>query len=47
MLWRRADDCEVPAADGSMVKLPKGIGVLFEAIPLDARIAIHELVQRL
>lgn len=47
VLWRRADDCEVPAADGSMVKLPKGIGVLFEAIPLDARIAIHELVQRL
>ncbi len=43
-LWRRGEDCEVPRADGSMVTLPKGFGVLFEAISLDARIAIHELV---
>ena len=45
-LWRRSDDCEVPRADGSSVKLAKGFGVLFEAIPLDARIAIHKLVDQ-
>jgi hypothetical protein len=43
-LWRRIEDCEVPKSDGSMFALPKGFGVLFEAIPLDARIAIHKLV---
>ena len=43
-LWRRDDTCEVPRSDGSMLELPKGFGVLFEAIPLDARMAIHELV---
>lgn len=46
-LWRRSDDCEVPRADGSMTPLPRGFGVLFEAIPLDARLAIHKLVTRL
>ncbi len=46
VLWRREDDCEIPRADGSSVTLPKGFGVLFEAIPLDARIAIHKLVER-
>lgn len=44
-LWRRSDDCEVPHGD-QMVTLPKGFGVLFEAIPLDARVAIHRAVQR-
>ena len=43
-LWRRTEECEVPRADGQMVTLPKGFGVLFEAIPLDARISIHQLV---
>lgn len=47
VLWRRTDDCEIPRSDGEMVTLPKGFGVLFEAIPLDARIAIHELVRKL
>ena len=46
VLWRRTDDCELPGKDGSMVPLTKGIGVLFEAIPLDARIAIHEYVRK-
>lgn len=46
-LWRRHEDCEVPRSDGSMVTLPKGSGLLFEAIPLDGRIAIHKLVTRL
>jgi len=43
-LWRRERDCEIPRADGSLLALPRGFGVLFEAIPLDARVAIHHLV---
>jgi hypothetical protein len=43
ILWRRSEDCEVPRGSGT-VTLPRGFGVLFEAIPLDARLAIHELV---
>ncbi len=43
-MWRREEDCEVDGRDGDKVVLPKGFGVLFEAIPLDARIAIHKLV---
>jgi len=45
-MWRRSDDCEVPRNDAKTVKLPKGFGILFEAIPLDARLAIHRMVQR-
>jgi hypothetical protein len=45
-LWRRESDCEVPRGDGSAVELPRGFGVLFEAIPLDARVAIHQLVAK-
>jgi hypothetical protein len=45
VLWRRADDCEITSSDGEAVKLNKGFGVLFEAIPLDARLHIHELVR--
>jgi PilZ domain-containing protein len=44
VLWRRRDDCDIPAAAGP-VRLSKGFGVLFEAIPLDARLHIHELVR--
>jgi len=45
VLWLRADDCEIPDASGAPVRLSKGFGVLFEAIPLDARLHIHELVR--
>ena len=45
-LWRRDADCEIPRADGAAALLPRGFGILFEAIPLDARIAIHKLVGR-
>ncbi|RMH40036.1 MAG: hypothetical protein D6689_14920 [Deltaproteobacteria bacterium] len=45
-LWRRREDCTIPGPDGTPVDLPRGFGVLFEAIPLDARMAIHELVSR-
>ncbi len=43
-LWRRDDDCTLTRPDGSDLILPKGFGVLFEAVPLEARIAIHKLV---
>jgi len=43
-LWRREQDYEVPDPNGAALILPRGFGVLFEAIPLDARIAIHKFV---
>ena len=43
VLWQRMDDCEVPGAQGQ-TSLPKGVGVLFEAIPLETRTAIATLV---
>lgn len=46
VLWQRADDCELPAFDGSLTTLPKGFGILFESIPLDTRTAIASLVAR-
>ncbi|HEX5062570.1 MAG TPA: PilZ domain-containing protein [Kofleriaceae bacterium] len=44
VLWQRMDDCEVPSAQGSSTSLPKGFGVLFEAIPMETRSAIANLV---
>lgn len=44
-LWRRAEACTVPHNEDE-VTLPAGFGILFEAIPLNARLAIHRLVQR-
>lgn len=44
VLWQRTEDCEVPAGDNA-AQLPKGFGVLFEAIPMEARSAIAALVQ--
>ena len=46
VLWQRSADCEVPGADGKPIFLPRGIGVLFEAVPLDVRNAIARLVSR-
>ena len=45
VLWQRMDDCELPA-DGSATMLPKGFGVLFEAIPMETRQAIAALVAK-
>jgi hypothetical protein len=44
-LWRRSDDCEIPCEGASPIVLAKGFGLLFEAIPLDARMAIHRMVK--
>ncbi len=45
VLWQRTDDCEIPGDNGN-VTLPKGFGVLFESIPLEARAQIASLVAR-
>src|SRR5690606_40894501 len=44
VLLQRTEDCDVPAG-GSPTPLPKGFGVLFEAIPMETRTAIATLVQ--
>ncbi len=59
VLWQRMDDCEVPIpkmegpgftpspGGGTSTLLPKGFGVLFEAIPMETRNAIAALVARM
>jgi hypothetical protein len=45
VLWRRSADCELPPeGDEAPVTLQGGFGVLFEAIPLDARLQVVRLV---
>ena len=44
VLWRRKADCVIPRDDGSSLELSGGFGVLFEAIPLEARQAIAKRV---
>ena len=44
VMWRRKADCEIPRDGGGNVQLAAGFGVLFEAIPLDARMAIARRV---
>ena len=46
ILWRRTADCEIPRDGAPPSTLPRGFGVLFEAIPLDARLAIHKMVNQ-
>lgn len=43
-LWRRSEDCEIPCEGARPIVLPQGFGILFEAIPLEARIEIHRMV---
>lgn len=43
VMWRRDADCKVPSGSGEPVTLPKGFGVLFEAVPLEVRQAIANL----
>src|SRR5690349_17277860 len=46
VLWQRMEDCELPAT-GANTQLPKGFGVLFEAIPMETRTAIASLVGKM
>ncbi len=45
VLWQRTNDCELPGATAA-TSLPKGFGVLFEAIPMETRAAIAQLVHK-
>jgi len=45
VLWQRMDDCDLPT-QSAQTTLPKGFGVLFEAIPMETRTAIAQLVQK-
>lgn len=50
ILWRRSEDCAVPqagrraAADAGPLALPRGVGVLFESIPFEARVLVTRRV---
>jgi hypothetical protein len=46
VLWQRTEDCEVPGASAATT-LPKGFGILFEAIPMETRAAIAALVNKM
>ena len=43
VLWLRADDCTVTDEQGREVTLPRGVGLVFESLPLEARAAIARL----
>ncbi len=45
VLWCREADCEIPDALGDPVPLPRGIGVLFEAMPLEARQVVAKMAR--
>ena len=45
VLWLRESDCEIPDALGDPVPLPRGIGILFEAMPLEARQVIARMAR--
>jgi hypothetical protein len=47
VMWRRSTACEIPREGQPALFLAAGFGVLFEAIPLDARLAIARLVGEL
>lgn len=43
VLWVRTRDCEISDALGDPVPLPRGIGVLFEALSIEARMHISKM----
>lgn len=45
VLWLRESDCEIPDALGDPVPLPRGIGILFEAMPLEARQVVAKMAR--
>ena len=45
VLWRRDRACEIPDALGDPVPLPAGIGILCEAMPLEARMVIAKMAR--
>jgi hypothetical protein len=45
-LWRRSSDCIISRDSSAPLSLPRGFGVLFESIPLEARLLITRLVDQ-
>lgn len=45
VLWVRTKDCEIADALGEVVALPRGIGVLFESLAIEARVHIAKLAR--
>ncbi len=43
VLWVRTRDCELADALGEAVTLPRGIGILFEALSIEARMHISKM----
>jgi hypothetical protein len=45
VLWRRKGDCEIPGEGGGPATVLKaGFGLLYEAVPLDARLQIAKYI---
>ena len=45
VLWVRTKDCEIADALGDPVPLPRGIGILFESLAIEARVHIAKLAR--
>ncbi|MBK9031748.1 MAG: hypothetical protein IPL61_10555 [Myxococcales bacterium] len=45
VLWIRTRDCEIADALGDAVPLPRGIGLLFESLAIEARVHIAKLAR--
>lgn len=45
VLWRRLEDCQIARGLGAPLALPRGFGVLFESISLEARLRIDQMVR--
>lgn len=45
VLWARTRDCQLEDALGDAVSLPAGVGVLFEALSIEARVHIAKLAR--
>ena len=45
VMWARTRDCEIADALGDAVALPSGIGLLFEALAIEARVHIAKLAR--
>lgn len=43
VLWVRTRDCEITDALGEALPLPRGIGILFEALSIEARLHISKM----
>jgi hypothetical protein len=45
VLWARTRDCEITDALGDSVPLPRGVGILFESLSIEARVHIAKMAR--